>query len=162
MPRLLTPLLLMLLLLGCSSKPVLPTEGAELELSAAQAVAMGESAVGKRVVWGGVIIASSNLQGQSRLEVLAYPLNEQLRPQTGQAAGSRFIAHRAGYLETVDYAPGRQVTLVGTVGGTEQAQLGEHNYTYPLIDAEQIHLWPKGSVSSEPKVRFGIGVMFRN
>jgi outer membrane lipoprotein len=162
MLRRLTPLLSLLLLVGCSTKPVLPTEGANQELTPKQVSDTGQPFIGSRVLWGGVIISSTNLEGRTRLEILSYPLDSKLRPLTDKKAGNRFLAHHSGYLETVDYSAGRQVSLVGTITSIEQARLGEHYYQYPIVDSDQIHLWPVESGESKSRVHFGIGVIFRN
>jgi outer membrane lipoprotein len=161
MTRLLFPFLL-LLLGGCSSKPLLPTEGVNTELTAQRVVDLERGVSGSRVLWGGVIVNITNLRERSRLEVLAYPLDSKQRPQTDQPAGRRFFAYHPGYLESTDYAAGRQVSMVGTVGGIEEAPLGEHRYRYPVLNSERLHLWPVEPPQSEPKVRFGIGVILHN
>ncbi len=163
MYKLITTLFALLLLVGCSSKPVLPTEGVDLKLNPGQVPSAPEPLNGARVLWGGVIITSTNLEGRTRLEILSYPLDSTLRPQTGKSAGSRFLAFHPGYLETADYAAGREISMVGTVGDLEEAKLGEHRYRYPTIHTEQIHLWPKKEAGeSKSKVHFGIGVIFSN
>jgi outer membrane lipoprotein len=156
------PLLLLLLIGGCSSTPLLPTEGVNRELTPQQVADSGKEMTGSRVLWGGVIVTATNLRERTRLEVLAYPLDSSQRPQTGKLAGSRFLAYHPGYLESVDYAAGRQVSMVGTLTGIEEARLGEHSYRYPAITSEKIHLWPVAPPPSEPKVHFGIGVILRN
>lgn len=162
MPRLLVPLLSLLLLAGCSSKPVLPTEGANRDISAKQVIDTGKQYVGNRVLWGGVIISSNNLEGRTRLELLAYPLDSNLRPLTDKQAGNRFLVYQQGYLETADYSAGRQVSVVGTISGIEEGRLGEVSYKYPTIEAEQLHLWPVESGERKSRVQFGIGVIFHN
>jgi outer membrane lipoprotein len=162
MIKLLPSLLVLLLVAGCSSKPILPTEGVNTELTAQLVADSGKEMSGSRVLWGGVIVSTTNLKERTRLEVLAYPLDSSHRPQTGKLAGSRFLAYYPGYLESVDYAAGRQVSMVGTISGIEEARLGEHSYRYPSIEAEKIHLWPIEQPQSEPKVRFGIGVLLHN
>ena len=154
--------ILPLLLSACSSTPILQTEGVNKELTPKQVVESGATMAGTRVVWGGVIVNTTNLKEQSRLEVLAYPLDSNLRPQSGKPAGNRFLAYHQGYLESVDYAAGRQVSMVGTLRQSEEGRLGEHSYSYPTLEVEQLHLWPVEQPQSEPKVRFGIGVMFHN
>jgi outer membrane lipoprotein len=162
MTKLLPTLLLVLLTAGCSSKPVLPTEGVNAELTAQLVADSGQEMSGSRVLWGGVIVSTSNLKERTRLEILAYPLDSNHRPQTDKQAGSRFLAFYPGYLESVDYAAGRQVSMVGTVSGIEEARLGEHSYRYPSIDAEQIHLWPVAQPESKSKVQFGFGILLHN
>ena len=162
MMRLTTLFTLLLLLVGCSSKPVLPTEGYNREILPKAVTELGEEPAGKQVLWGGIIINSTNLEGRTRLEILSYPLDKELRPQNELKAGGRFLAFQKGYLETVDYSAGRQVSLVGTISGTEEARLGEHSYHYPAVDVEQLHLWPVESGASKSRLHFGIGVMFHN
>lgn len=162
MTKLLPPLLLLLLMEGCSSTPILPTEGVNTELSAQQVVDSGKEMSGNRVLWGGVIVSTTNLKADTRLEILTYPLNSNHRPITGQPAGSRFLAYQPGYLEGVDYAAGRLVSLVGVVSGTEEARLGEHRYKYPSVNVEKLHLWPIEQPESEPRVRFGFGLILHN
>ena len=162
MTRLLTPLIILLLASGCSTKPMLPTEGVDLSIKASQVVVSAKPLNGTRVLWGGVIINSTNLTNSTRLEVLAYPLDSNQRPQTDKPAGSRFFAYHQGYLETADYAAGRQISMIGIIGGIEEARLGEHSYPYPSIDAEKVHLWPVETEESDTRIHFGIGVIFSN
>ena len=160
MLKLLPYLFTLLLLAGCSSKPVLPTEGANKELTAKQVVDAGEQFIGSRVLWGGVIVSSANLEGRTRLEILAYPLDSDLRPLTGKQAGGRFLAYHKGYLETVDYSAGRHVSVVGKLTTTEEGKLGEHRYRYPAVESEQLHLWPLETEEKKSQLHFGIGVIF--
>jgi len=156
------PLVLAALLLSaCAATPEFATQGTEPALTPKQAVTEAASLKGKKVIWGGAIINSSNLKNATRLEVLAYPLDGDHYPQTGQPAYGRFLLMKEGYLETVDYAPGRLVTVVGTLDGTRNGKLDESEYTYPLVQADQLHLWSK-SGKSETRFHFGIGVMFSN
>lgn len=162
MTKLLPPLLILLLVSGCSTKPVLPTEGVNTALSVQQLTDSGKAMSGIRVLWGGVIVASTNLKDRTRLEVLAYPLDSNQRPKTSSPAGGRFLSYHKGYLETVDYAAGRQVSMVGVITGTEEARLGEHHYKYPSMQAEKIHLWPIAQQESDTRVRFGFGILLHN
>ncbi len=162
MTKRLTLFISLLLISACSSKPVLPTAGVDLAIKPSQVTSSAKPLSGSRVLWGGVIINTTNLTDKTRLEVLAYPLDDKQRPQTDQPAGSRFLAYQPGYLETTDYAAGRQISMVGTIGILEEARLGEHSYVYPTIEVEQLHLWPVKSQESDTRLHFGIGVIFRN
>ena len=152
-------LLAALVLSACASGPRYPTEGVELALTPQQATAEATSLRGKTILWGGMIINSSNLKDQTRLEILAYPLDSSQYPQTDSAPLGRFLLVKDGYLETVDFAPGRLVTVRGPLAGTESGKVGETSYTYPLVRAQDLYLWSRAG-RSEPRVHFGVGVVF--
>lgn len=152
-------LLFALLLSACASGPRFPTEGVDLALTPQQATAEAAAMRGKEVLWGGMIINSTNFESQSRLEVLAYPLDSTQYPQTDSRPLGRFLMLKEGYLETVDFAPGRLVTVAGQLEGIQNGKVGETSYTYPLVRGQDLYLWPRGG-KSEPRVHFGVGVVF--
>ncbi|WP_455218471.1 Slp family lipoprotein [Kaarinaea lacus] len=151
-----------LLLSACAVSPEFPTEGVDMMLTPQRAVAEIESTKGRPVIWGGVIISSTNRKDTTELEILAYPLDVYQRPNDQDQAWGRFLAIQPGYLETTDYAQGRVITVKGILGVTRNAKVGESDYVYPVVNINQLHLWPKESEYVEPRVRFGIGVMIRN
>lgn len=142
---------------GCAHK--FDIGGADTALRPQQ-VAGNPALAGDTVVaWGGAIVATRNLQNTSELEVLGYPLDDNNRPVANNRQTGRFIVLHPGYLESADYAAGRQVTVVGTLAGTRTGRVGEANYVYPVVKANRLHLWPKETAeSSEPRIHFGIGV----
>ena len=163
-PRATIACLLVLSLAGCASSPEFDDTGLNRSLTPTQAAERGETVVGERVLWGGTIVDSRNLEANTRLEVLAYPLNDWERPRSSASAQGRFLVMKSGYVETADYAPGRQVTVVGVVEALQDGRIGESRYTYPVVRAEKLHLWSEdeGRRSSGPRVNFGIGVIFSN
>lgn len=151
------------LIQACATTPKFDTGDISPDITPRQAAEQASSLQGTRVLWGGVIIASNNLETATQLEVLAYPLNSRQRPDTDEAPLGRFLARQTGYLETTDYAPGRLISVSGTVQQTRQGRIGESEYTYPVIQIDQLHLWPKqGGASPQTRFHFGIGVMFSN
>jgi len=152
-------LLVMLLLGGCATGPSYSTEGVELTVTPQQAIAEADVLRGKSILWGGIIINSSNLKDRTRLEILAYPLDSSQYPQTDSTPLGRFLLFKDGYLETVDFSPGRKVTVRGSLDGTESGKVGDTNYTYPLVRSQDIYLWSRAG-RSEPRVHFGVGVVF--
>ena len=112
--------------------------------------------------WGGVIVAIRNLPQRTQLEVLSYPLDRTGEPDQSATPQGRFLLIQPGYLEPVDYAAGRLITTVGAVDRIEHGQVGEADYTYPVVDAAQLHLWPKETPyypQRDSNVHFGIGVI---
>lgn len=155
------PILFALLLSACASTPEFDIRDSVPALTPAHAIKSAAKLKGQKVLWGGAIINSTNLKNETRLEILAYPLDSDHYPQTDKPAYGRFLLIKEGYLETVDYAPGRLVTASGIFDGVRKGKLDESEYTYPLVRAEKIHLWSKNGKSAT-QFHFGIGVMFHN
>lgn len=144
-------------LCSCASAPKFDTTGVDMSITPERAAAESAALASQRLLWGGMIISSGNLKDATELEVLAYPLSADQRPDTNQTPVGRFLAVHAGYLETADYAPDRRVTLSGTLDGNRRGRIGEADYVYSVLRIDKIHLWPQQGHSAEPTVRFGFG-----
>jgi outer membrane lipoprotein len=154
--------LLAILLIACATTPEFDITGVDSSITPSRAVNELQTLQGKPVLWGGVIIAGTNLKEATQFEILAYPLDASNRPDTEQTPLGRFLAEQAGYVETTDFAQGRLLTVRGTLKDTRTGRIGETEYTYPLLAIDQLHLWPKQGDATEPRIQFGIGVMFHN
>ncbi|WP_019625909.1 Slp family lipoprotein [Thioalkalivibrio sp. ALJT] len=109
-------------------------------------------------VWGGVIARVDNRAEATVIEVVGYPLSRQ-EPQTRQSTTGRFRLRVEGFADPVDYRSGRRVTAVGTVSGVEAGQIGQSDYSFPVLEARSVHLWPEREPSHPSGgVRFGIGI----
>lgn len=146
------------MLAGCAATPDFDAKTYDTTLPPIQAIADAAGVQGRAVMWGGVIVQSSNITTGTQLEILSYPLNRLQRPDQNLPAGNRFLAVKDGYLETMDFAEGRHVTVVGHIKGTQQGTIGEAPYTYPIVALDDIFLWPVAQQSTEPRFTFGIGV----
>lgn len=155
-------LIIVALLNACATTPEFDTSGVNLSLVPNEDSAKDESMIGTHVIWGGVIINTENLEQVTRLEVLAYPLDSDQRPNLDKAPMGRFLAERDGYLETEDYAQGSMITLTGTLLQPSPGRIGESKYVYPVMHVDQLFLWPKRSRGSETQFHFGVGVIFSN
>jgi outer membrane lipoprotein len=152
----------LLLLTACATTPPLDSSGIDTALTPAQAGNDPAGLKGSRVLWGGMIIAAENLETQTQIEILAYPLDTKQRPDTSAQPYGRFLARRDGYLETADLDNGRLITLTGRLEGTTQAMIGESRYTYPVVQVSEYHLWRRGDEASGSQVHFGLGVILHN
>jgi outer membrane lipoprotein len=145
------------LLSGCASKPVFDTSDVDETLNPAAVINEQERSLNKRVLWGGTILDMQNMKDSTRIEVLSYPLGSNHRPNLEKKPLGRFLIRQEGFLEPETYVQGRQITVVGKVGKAVNGQVGESDYSFPLIHAQQLQLWSK-----EDKVRtnfqFGIGI----
>lgn len=97
---------------------------------------------GQTVVFSGIILDSKNTREGTILEVLQVPCAAGSRPENADRSKGRFLALYDGFLDVAVYRRGRQVTVGGTLAGARTLQLGEIDYTYPLVKVEEIHLWP--------------------
>lgn len=155
-------LLLASVLTACSSGPRLDTTGVDPHITTSHAVANPDALMDRRILWAGIIVHCDNRRDSSLLEVLAYPLRYNNRPDTSAKPLGRFLIEQRGYLETVDYAPGRAVTVVGTLRGLRTGKVGDAAYRYPVVTAPQLRLWPvdRNNGSPDPQFHIGVGVIF--
>ena len=147
---------------ACASAPKFDLTGVDPTLTPGRAAANIDTVRSQRAVWGGVIVASRNLKDATQIEVLGYPLGSNNKPKQDNTPQHRFLVMHPGYLETADYAQGRLLSVVGTVAGTQEGKVGDARYVYPVLNATQLHVWPRESYtrSSEPQIHFGVGVIF--
>ena len=150
-------LIVSLLAAGCATR--VDIRGADTALTPRQAATDPAAAVQRTVAWGGAIVAIRNLREQTEIEILAYPLDYQNQPNLAAPPTGRFIGVHPGYLESVDYAPGRLITVVGTIAGTRDGEVGEARYVYPLVAIARLYLWSRSAAGADqPHVHIGIGV----
>ncbi len=148
-----------LVVAACATGPRFDMSGVDPQVGPAQAVAEIEQRRGARVVWGGTIINTLNLADSTRIEVLAYPLDSAQRPRTARSPQGRFLIEYPGYLESADYAAGREITVSGVLTETREGRIGEAGYRYPLVTAERLYLWDPRAQREGPRVSFGVGVI---
>jgi len=99
--------------------------------------------VNARVILGGEILATRPRVGETEIEVLARRLHPDGTPERSDRSEGRFLVKTADFLDPAIYAPGRRITVLGTVQGEEERAIGELPYRYPVIAAERIRLWPR-------------------
>ncbi len=155
--HLLSLCLLGLGLAGCAASP-LPIGDQAIAAWGPAHVLSGDASAGDRVVWGGRITAIHNLPDHTEITLISYPLDRADRPRLGAEPGVRFLLRQEGFLEPVQYSPGRYLSVVGQIEGLRQSQLGEHWLELPVLAAEQIHLWPADRNQWHGPARFSIGI----
>ncbi|KPJ92333.1 MAG: hypothetical protein AMJ53_09615 [Gammaproteobacteria bacterium SG8_11] len=151
--------LLILSVTGCASAPKFNLDGVDQSIQPRDVVTDLKKYQNKSVLWGGVIVKSTNVKEGTELELLVYPLKKDFKPDTEQNTLGRIIVFHDGYLETLDYAAGRLLTVQGIVYDLKKGSVGEAIYTYVVVDARQMHLWPPIEDDDSGRVQFGIGVM---
>lgn len=134
--RLSVLLLPALLALGACATAPKPLQG-----DYASAAPGSDATPSQRVRWGGEIIRVDNDANRSCFEVLARPLDSRARPLRREQGGSRFLACRSGFYDPAVFERGREITVTGTVNGSEVRKVGDYDYRYPRVDADVIYLW---------------------
>lgn len=143
---------------GCATTPDFDTTMVNKSLVPSSVLADTKNSLGKSVIWGGTILSIHNLKDHTDIEILAYPLSSSHRPLIDKKPLGRAIIRHSGYLETVNYPQGRQLSVLGKVAGTQKSKIGESSYDYPIIQAEKLHLWPAYSEKSKTSFHLGIGI----
>ncbi|MEO5573874.1 MAG: Slp family lipoprotein [Gammaproteobacteria bacterium] len=134
---------LILALPACATSPFnkLGLEQVDRSITYARAVQNPDAVLARQVVFGGSIIATRNLADYTEVTVLAYPLDNTDRPNTSTSPLGRFLLVHPGYLEGVQYAPGRLLSARGVLAGVQVQALEQNTYTYPVLEARELHLW---------------------
>jgi len=141
---------------ACASAPF-NNEEVNVQLTPEEVRNASDEAKGT-VIWGGVIISSANLADRTQLEVLAYPLDSRQRPVRNKSSVGRFLLQSPEYIETENYAPGREVTAIGTLQGVTKGEIGDASYDYPTVTINDVHLWHPDNSHEKPRFIFGIGL----
>lgn len=136
--RLIFPALLAAGLAACATVPQ--------ELNGTYVTVMPDNAAatqGARVRWGGRIVETQPRERETCFFVLDEPLDSQARPARGEQSHGRFVACKQGFYDPEVYAKGRDITVTGTVDGSESRKVGDYDYTYPRVNADVVHLWSR-------------------
>ena len=137
-------LLLVLILAGCATNiPDAVRQAPAKALSVAQVQQAPAQYVGRDVRWGGEIVFLENGSDSTDVALLATELGSTGKPDVDGVLDARFIARVAEFLDPAEYAEGRRVTVTGVITGVESRMVGEYAYSYPLVQVQAYHLWPK-------------------
>ena len=107
-----------------------------------------EEFIGKRVMFGGVIVETRVLPQGTEVEVVQKEIDFSGYPKMDNKTGGRFIFINKEFLEPEIYSKGRGITGVGKVRGTQIGKVGERPYEFPVIESEELKLLDK--VESNP------------
>lgn len=146
------------LLVSCATTPDFDTSQVDRSITPSSAINEIKTTLGKSILWGGTILETRNLKGSTQIEILAYPLSSSHRPLLDKKPLGRFIIKQSGYLEASNYAAGKQLSVLGKISGNQSGKIGESRYSYPVINAEGLHLWTAESGKSKTSFHFGIGI----
>lgn len=146
------------LLTGCATTPVFDTTQVNTDLTPKLVLDASAENLGRTALWGGTILNIQNLKDSTHLEILAYPLDSSQRPDLENKPIGRFIVHHQEFLDPVSFSQGQSISVLGKVGESQDATIGESSYLYPVINAQQVHLWSKKKNKTQSNFSFGIGL----
>jgi outer membrane lipoprotein len=128
---------------GCATYPIsqkLRQESAPVGLAMVQQ--HPEDFTGKTVIWGGRILRTVNDTNGATIYFLALSLDRHEDPQPEGNSEGRFIGRSRQFLDPALFRRGRLATVAGTIAGVKVWHIQKAPYTYPVLDLQEIHLWP--------------------
>src|SRR4030066_392990 len=136
-------LFLPLTLAGCASDIPRPIRESPAEnIPVTEALKDPQQHRAAAVRWGGAIASIENRRDETWIEIVERPLDAYGQPRDTDQSAGRFLARVQGFLDPAIFAPKRLVTAAGALDGNSTRTIGEHPYTYPVVRADSIYLWP--------------------
>ncbi|MEW5943931.1 MAG: Slp/YeaY family lipoprotein [Pseudomonadota bacterium] len=140
MRRYLFASLALLLLSACATVPAPIAGGPFLPITAK--LAQEQNVVGERVRWGGIILSTTTGKQETCFEVLSRPLDSIGQPWRTDKTDGRFVGCTPEFHDPAIYAPGREITMVGTLQAPLVCKVGEYEYRCASLRVESLYLWP--------------------
>lgn len=98
---------------------------------------------GRIVILGGYILETQNEPRATVVTILQAPLDFENKPKSRDLSQGRFLITTERFLDPEVYAKDRWITVGGRVAGVREQSVGGTTYRYPIIEAQELHLWPK-------------------
>jgi outer membrane lipoprotein len=98
---------------------------------------------GRVVVLGGYILEMQNEPDRRILTVIQAPLDWRERPKSRDLSQGRFFVTTSKFLDPELYVKGRRITVGGRVAGVGKQSVDGATFTFPVIAAQELYLWPK-------------------
>ena len=107
---------------------------------------------GKLAILGGIIIAITNTDHGTLLEVEQRPLDYWGRPLRTKRTDGRFLLLHPALLNAFLYAPGREITAAAEVAEASSPALENSNARYPTLRSKELKLWrEEKSAATSPR-----------
>jgi outer membrane lipoprotein len=98
---------------------------------------------GTVVIWGGLIIETTNRENSTVLTVIQTALDFEERPTDLDRSEGRFIVTVDRFLDPGIFKKGREVTVGGEIAGKETRPVGDIEYVYPVVRGRELKLWQR-------------------
>jgi len=102
------------------------------------------------VILGGYILEVQNVPVGSVVTLLQAPLDFENKPKSRDLSEGRFVVTTDRFLDPEVYVKDRQLTVGGRISRVREETVGGTTYRYPVIEAQEFHLWPKGVYAPYP------------
>lgn len=143
---------LLLLVTGCASvisKDVL--KQAKLGVTVPMVQADPKAYTGRKVVWGGLIVSTENLEDKTIIEVFQTRLDFTQSPtREPLGSGGRFIIVVEGYADPLIYREKKGIATAGVITGVETKKIGKMDYAYPVLKSLELHLFDMEATAYPP------------
>ena len=139
----LAPALLLAAFAGCASYPIskdLRQQAQVVTMDQVKADPAGTR--GRIVIWGGRIINVANDTNGSAIYIVCLPMGSDEKPVADGPSPGRFIATTTDFLDPEAFPAHRRITVAGQLDGVWTEPLGKIQYTYPVLDIKEAHVWP--------------------
>lgn len=97
---------------------------------------------GRVVVLGGYILEMQKEPGGRVLTIIQAPLDWRERPKSRDLSQGRFFVTTSKFLDPEIYVKGLRLTVGGRVSGVGEQSVGGVTYRFPVIEAQELYLWP--------------------
>ena len=131
------------LLTGCATVASAPPSAQVEAVTVSEVIERPELFLNEDIVWGGTVLKVENRSDETWIEIIQRPLGRNDYPDLSKRSNGRFLAVVPGFLDPLDYANGRSITINGIVNGKETRKISEADYTYPVIAVADHRLWQK-------------------
>jgi len=138
------------LLAGCAAQAPVPVSKSPVtNVSVAEVRADAGRFIGTQVRWGGEITYVENKAEVTWVEIVSRQLRRSGQPRETGESGGRFIASFQGFADPVVYRVGQPLTVLGKIKELIQRPIGDHDYSFPVVEVTASVLWPIESESPQ-------------
>ncbi len=132
-----------LLFLTACTHPISGQARAEIDHQTTFAMIKAEpdAFINKQLLLGGAIVSAEKDGTETVFEIRQWRLNRWGEPTSLSNEEHLFLARSEQAFDPTIFEPGVLVTLAGVVRGQETRLAGDSEYTYPVLELNEIHPW---------------------
>ncbi len=132
-----------LLVSACSSIPETIRNAPQADINLLQVQNDFLAHQSKTVRWGGTVIKVENMENESILHIMSYPLEYKGRPDLSAREEGRFIVKTKEFLDPAIYTKNSELSIFGSLVGESEHLIGQKKLKLPTIKLQELYLWPE-------------------